>query len=236
MRSNPRGAVYRQRWKKATNSDPDTTHLDKSEDAEVLSWLKGSHLSVGQLHAAKVGAVVHQKENRSPVSEFCDNPRSSGCIGSGKALVITNPSDSMSEPFKQRDLPAESESGSREIDALRRLVRAELECERLSGELVAMRGQLLQVEAENDDLRADLARAVERSHTAIDAAMEASQLVSGERELRRRRRRERDLQREALSSAASAETLSAEKAALEAELRDVQRSAQDARHQVHAVR
>ena len=240
MSSSISRGVHRQRWKTATNPSAHIPSHDKTEDSELLSWLQASHLSVGHLHAAK--SVAAHKENRTPVSEIiCDNPRNSGS-GPNVCLAINNPSSSEATSLRNRDAAAEIESASREMDALRRLVRSELECERLSGELAALRGQLRQVEAENDELRTDLSRAVERSHTAIDAAMEASQLVSGERELRRRKRRERELQREASSSAAVAESLSAEKAALaaerghlEQELREARRAAQDARHQVGCV-
>ena len=177
MSSSISRGVHRQRWKTATNPSTHIPSHDKTEDSELLSWLQASHLSVGHLHAAK--SVAAHKENRTPVSEIiCDNPRNSGS-GPNVCLAINNPSSSEATSLRNRDAAAEIESASREMDALRRLVRSELECERLSGELAALRGQLRQVEAENDELRTDLSRAVERSHTAIDAAMEASQLVSG---------------------------------------------------------
>lgn len=153
--------------------------------------------------------------------------------------IAPNPPNSHEAVDRRRDFVDENELGTLDMESLRRLVRSELECERLNGEVAVLRNQLRRLEAENEDLRRDLERAVDQSHTAIDAAMEASQLVAGERELRRRRRRERELQREVTLSAAAADSLRSEKATLESgqaelerQLREARRAAQDCRLQV----
>jgi DNA repair exonuclease SbcCD ATPase subunit len=232
--------MHKQRWRNATYSTSDlayTPHADQVEDAEVLSWLQGSNLTVGQLHSAKAGLNGHitaSVAHTTGKSAFETGHDHLGRFVAGQLSPTEHEA-----PVRRCATPPENGPGSMDMDALRRLVRSELECERLSGEAAALRRQAQRLEAENETLRADLSRAVERSHTAIDAAMEASQIVAGERDQRRRRRRERDLLREAEGAAAVAESLRDEKNALERErgelereLLDARRTAQDARHQV----
>ena len=229
-----KGIEHKRRWRNATHSSSsDAQLLDKLEDSELLSLLRGSNLSIGHLNATKAGLEHRQ---RTVLSSASANLRRMGEVHGSREQTIDAPNI---DAANVRHLEGEDQADSLNMESLRRLVRSELECERLSGEVVALQKQVRQLEAINEDLRCDLARAVDQSHTAIDAAMEASQLVAGERELRRRRRRERDLQREASLSAAAVDSLRSEKATLETgqaelerQLREARRTAQDARQQV----
>lgn len=225
-----KGIEHKRRWRNATNnSGPDPKLLDEFEDSELLSLLRDSNLTVGQLNTFRNGS-----EHRQVARFTCTNPRRADedqihNVAQQATLAVDD----------MRRCDGEDQTNSLNMESLRRLVRSELECERLNGEVAALQSQVRQLEAINEDLRCDLVRAVDQSHTAIDAAMEASQLVAGERELRRRRRRERDLQREASMSAAALDSLRSEKATLETgqvelerQLREARRTAQDARQQV----